>query len=135
MENKEMWQQVCLWSFSVKIFLCCLQALTKQILSDVRSPTPVLHYLFVNVLPHYNVCTCTLSKKCLTCISREYKPIWHLSRKGDFAIIGNRNFFVHERLSNRLPRNFSYTFRKGGFPKKNVVRIKEWIFANVCWNV
>ena len=28
-----------------------LQALTNQILSDVRSRTRVLHYLFVNVLP------------------------------------------------------------------------------------
>ena len=32
--------------------LSYLQALTNQILSDVRSRTRVLNYLFVNVLPH-----------------------------------------------------------------------------------
>ena len=32
------------------------QALTNQILSDVRSRTPALQHLFVNVLPYQNIC-------------------------------------------------------------------------------
>ena len=31
------------------------QALTNQFLSDVRSRTPVLHYLFVNVIIYQNI--------------------------------------------------------------------------------
>ena len=33
------------------------QALTNQLLSNVRSRTPVLQYLFVYVLPYQNICT------------------------------------------------------------------------------
>ena len=34
-----------------------LQALTNQLLSNVRSHTPVSKYLFVNVLSNQNTCT------------------------------------------------------------------------------
>ena len=34
------------------------QVLTNQLLSDARSRTPVLQYLFVNVHPYQNICMC-----------------------------------------------------------------------------
>ena len=34
------------------------QAMTSQLLSNVRSCTLVLQYLFVNVLPYQNICAC-----------------------------------------------------------------------------
>ena len=39
------------------------QVLTNQLLSDARSRTPVLQYLFVNVLSYQNICTCWWSRK------------------------------------------------------------------------
>ena len=35
------------------------QAVTNLFLSNVRSHTPVLQYLFVNVLPYQNIGTCS----------------------------------------------------------------------------
>ena len=34
------------------------QALINQILSDLHSHTPVLQYLFVNILPYQNIYMC-----------------------------------------------------------------------------
>ena len=42
------------------------QALTNQLLSNVRSRTPVLQYLIVNVLSYQNICTCWWSRKSFT---------------------------------------------------------------------
>ena len=67
---------------------------------------------------------CTLNKKYITCILRENKPFWLLSRLGDLAVSGNRSPFVHGSLNN-LPKNFLYIFREGGFSRKNTGRIKE----------
>ena len=46
-----------------------LQALTNQFLSNVCSRTPVLQYLFINVIPYQKICTCWWSTKCLTSFS------------------------------------------------------------------
>ena len=46
------------------------QPLTNQLSSNLCSCTRVLQYLFLNVLPNQNICTCSLSKKYLTCIPR-----------------------------------------------------------------
>ena len=34
----------------------CIQALTNLVLSNIRSGTPVLQYLFVNVFPYQKIC-------------------------------------------------------------------------------
>ena len=49
-----------------------------------------------------------LEQKYLSCITREYKPFWHLSQLGDFAINGKRNLFAHGR--NEQPTFFQGTF-------------------------
>ena len=41
------------------------QALTNQLHSNVRPQTPVLHYMFVNILPYQNICTHWWSKNIL----------------------------------------------------------------------
>lgn len=43
------------------------QALRNKPLSNVRSHSPVLQNLFVNILSYQNICTCWLSRKYLTC--------------------------------------------------------------------
>ena len=63
-----------------------LHALTNQILSDIRSRTRVLHYLFVNVFP-YKIFV-RVKQKILTSFPREHKPFWQLSRLDDFNING-----------------------------------------------
>ena len=47
-------------------WLVYIHALTYQFLSNVRSSTPILQYLFVNALPYQNICTCWWSTKCIT---------------------------------------------------------------------
>ena len=84
-----------------------LQALTNQFLSDVNPRSPVLQYLFVNLLSNKNICMCSLSKKCLICIPAERKPFWQLS---DFAVSCYGNLFVYEKQSNLFPRTFLFTF-------------------------
>ena len=39
------------------------------------------------------------------------------------------------RLYTLLPKNISHTFREVSFARKKNGRIKEWIFANVWWNI
>ena len=75
---------------------CPFQALTNQILSYVCSFTRVLHYLFVNILPYSNVCTC--QEKMSYCIPRKCKPYWQLSWLDEFTTNTIANFFFHERL-------------------------------------
>ena len=48
-------------------FTLTWQALTNQRLSNLRSGTPVLLYLFLNLLPYQNICMCWWSRKYLTC--------------------------------------------------------------------
>ena len=54
----------------------CIQALTNLLLSNVRSRTPVLQYLFVNVLPYQNICTCSQNRKCRTRVSISTVFFW-----------------------------------------------------------
>ena len=97
------------------------QALTNQLLSNICSHTPVLHYLFNNVLPYYNICMCSLSKKYLICIPCEHKPFWQLSQLDDFAIRKNANlFFIHEKMNNLLPKMFLCTFGEGIFEEEKI---------------
>ena len=46
-----------------------------------------------------------LIKKYLTCIPREQKTFWQLSRLYDFAINAIASLFIHERLN--IPESYS----------------------------
>ena len=54
--------------------------------------TSILKYLYV------------LSKKYLTLIPREHKPIWQLPRLDDFSINAIANLFINERL--KIPETY-----------------------------
>ena len=45
------------------------------------------------------------SKKCLTCIPRKHKSLWHLNRLTDFTINAFANLFAHERM--KIPEAYS----------------------------
>ena len=50
---------------TLKSLIWGAQALANQFLSNVLSHIPVLKYLFVNILPYQNMCTCLLIYVCL----------------------------------------------------------------------
>ena len=79
--------------------------MTNKIFSDIHSRTRVLHYLYI-VLHYFHIKICVpVHQKYLTCIPREHKSFWQLSRLNDFTINANANLFVHERL--KIPRAYS----------------------------
>ena len=78
----------------------------------------VLHHVFVNMFPYYNICTYSLSKRYLTCIPCEHIPFWQQSGLSDFAISGNANLFIHDGLNKLLLGSFLYNFREGSFVRK-----------------
>ena len=86
---------------------------------------PILHYMFVNMFPYWNICTCSLSKRYLTCIPHEHIPFWQQKGLSDFAISGNVNLFVHDRLNKLLLGSFLYTFREGSFVRKKTGGLRD----------
>ena len=63
-----------------------IQAFTNLVLSNVRSRTRAIHYVFASVLPCEKICPCRLRIKYLTCLPRKNKLFWQLKRLDDFTI-------------------------------------------------
>ena len=95
-------------------WLLVVYALTNQLLSNVHSHAPLFQYLFINILPFWNICMCSSSIKYLTWILCKHRPFWLFCWLADYRYkpFWNTKFFVHEKLTNLLSRTFLYNFMR-----------------------
>ena len=91
-----------------------VQALTNHLLSNVQSYN-------ICLLPNFclNICTSSLSKKCLTCIPCWERPIWQISQLRNFAISWNVNLSFKKNWTTSFPGPFNILCGKRVLKEKN----------------
>ena len=118
------------------------QVFTKQLLSNVRLRTPVLQYLFVNLLWYENICTCQWSRKYLTHFFISIVPIWVslgmlMVFLSPLQYACNMRIYIKIGINIRWHPNVLCTFTLRHLPKKYkpfaILLVDIYLFLIVCF--